>query len=72
MFGTPATGTSPGSSGVIGSGLSSLGSYLSGLFGNSGSSNTNAGTDVANSYSPAQIENAYSNITPGQTIEGGV
>ena len=72
LFGTPATGTSPGSSGVIGSGLSSLGSYLSGLFGNSGSSNTNAGTDVANSYSPAQIENAYSNITPGQTIEGGV
>jgi len=72
LFGTPATGISPGSSGVIGSGLSSLGTYLSDLFGNSGGSNTNAGTDVANSLSPAQIENAYSNITPGQTIEGGV
>jgi len=42
LFGTPATGTSPGSSGLIGSGLSSLGSYLSGLFGNSGGSNTTA------------------------------
>jgi hypothetical protein len=44
---------------------------LSSLFDSFGTSK-NAGTDVAASYTPAQLEQIYGNISDGQSIEGGV